>query len=341
MIRLICLLLLIKSQLAFASSGLVGAQYSVTKSDIDIKIAKKWFDHYYSKGKDDFHQAFVRGDKYRKTIQLVLSRYQIPFDFYYLAMTESYFNNHARSNKKAVGLWQFIPSTAKAYGLLINNQIDERRHPVKSTIAAAKYIKDLYNIFQDWTLAAAAYNCGEYRVLRAIKKGGTRSFAQLAKKKLLPSETINYVSKFWVTREIDNKIRNTEYNSSADLYSHSSPVFIRENGASIKTLALIAEISLELLIKYNPDISSDLRTLPGNFTIYVPRDNAEIYSSFVRQKGVISKVKKPESLKLLGVKNSRKGDDIKITFLSNQQLKIKNIRTKEEVVINKKDLSRI
>ena len=341
MIKLICLLLLINSQLAFTSFGRLAPQYSVTKSDIDIKIAKKWFDHYYSNGKDDFHQAFIRGDKYKKTIQLVLSRYQIPFDFYYLAMTESYFNNHARSNKKAVGLWQFIPSTAKAYGLIINNQIDERRHPVKSTIAAAKYIRDLYNIFQDWTLAAAAYNCGEYRVLRAIKKGGTRSFAELARKKLLPSETINYVSKFWVTREIDAKIRNVEYDSSADLYSNFSPIFIGEKGASIKTLALIAEIPLKLLIKYNPDISSQVSMLPGNFTVYMPRDNAEVYSSFVRQKGVISKLQKPESLKLLGVKNSRKGDDIKITFLSNQQLKIKNIRTKEEVVINKKDLSKI
>ncbi len=179
--RFIIFLILFVSFSVKASVNQNKSLKSIKRIDVDLNIAKKWFDYYYQKGNSDFENAFVRGLKYKKSIQMVLRKYGIPSDFYYLAMTESYFNNHARSNKSAVGIWQFIPSTARTYGLIINESIDERMHPVKSTIAAAKYLKDLYNIFNDWALAAAAYNCGEYRVLKAIKKGQTRSFCRLAK----------------------------------------------------------------------------------------------------------------------------------------------------------------
>lgn len=314
---------------------------SVSKKDIDVKIAKKWFDHYYAKGSEDFQSAFERGDQYKKSIELVLKRYQVPVDFYYLAMTESYFNNHARSHKEAVGLWQFIPSTAENYGLIVSEQIDERRHPIKSTIAAAKYLRDLHNIFQDWTLAAAAYNCGEYRVLRAIKKGGTRSFAKLAEMKLLPDETINYVSKFWVTREIDAKIRKKSSMVSMDRYLDSGTITIKSLGTKLETLSLISELSVDEIISYNPGITKKMSSFPINFNLYLPRVNANLYSSFIRQNGVVSKVTKPEALHLWGIKDSVKGDDIKITFISPQQIKIKNMRTKEETIINKRELSKI
>jgi len=314
---------------------------SVSKSDIDIKRAKKWFNYFYAEGQREFGLAFERGEKYRKTIQLILSNYGIPKDFYYLAMTESYFNNRATSPKSAVGLWQFIPSTAKAYGLIISESIDERRHPVKSTIAAAKYIKDLYNIFQDWTLAAAAYNCGEYRVLRAIKKGETRSFLELSRKKLLPEETINYISKFWVTREIDSKVRNRSYGKDKDKYLNTMPVEFKLDNVSIYQISLISEVEKDEIMALNPDLRSGTTHLSKGVTIYLPKANAFLYNDFIQHKGIISKLQKPDALSALGLKSSKKGDKIKVTFRSNQKIKIKNIRTKIEILIDKKDLSRI
>lgn len=314
---------------------------SIPKSDINITIAKKWFDHYYSSGKDDFYLAFEKGDNYKDSIELVLKRYEIPLDFYYLAMTESYFNNFAVSEKKAAGVWQFIPGTAKNYGLIISDQIDERLHPIKSTIAAARYIKDLYNIFQDWTLAAAAYNCGEYRLLHAIKKAQSRSFSVLANKKLLPDETINYVSKIWVTREIDQKIRLRGERKILDKYLNSSPIAIEGDGITLDSISIISEMPRESIVAYNPDLVQTKGALPKGILIYLPIENANHYADFIRYNGVISSLRFPASLKNYGFVNSKEGDKIKVTFISNQSIKLKNVRTSEETILNKKDLPRI
>jgi len=315
--------------------------YSIPKKDIDVNVAKKWFDHYYSAGQDRFREAFKKGGLYKDSIELVLNRYNIPLDFYYLAMTESYFNNFAMSPKKAAGIWQFIPSTAKAYGLVVNDQIDERLHPIKSTIAAAKYIKDLYNIFQDWTLAAAAYNCGEYRVLRAIKKAESRSFAVLAKKKLLPNETINYISKIWVTREIDLKIRQAESPKERDKYLSLSPITIKKHGLSLDTFSLITEISVDEILTFNPDLIKAKGILPSDISIYLPTTKAMNYTNFIRFNGVISNLRYPGSLKKYGFDRSREGDKIKVTFVSKKKINVKNIRTKEQVTLDKLNLPSI
>ena len=307
---------------------------SISKSDINEESAKKWFNFYYSSGREDFNSAYERGLKYRKSMELVLAKFGIPLDFYYLAMTESYFNHTAQSSKKAAGIWQFIPSTAKAYGLKINNGIDERIHPIKSTIAAAKYLKDLHNIFNDWALAAAAYNAGEYRVLRAIKKGQTRSFKELAKRNLLPKETIEYVSKIWVTREIDLKIRKPS-NSLKDIYLSTSPLRVPVKDFDLKTISVISEVKLNEIKKLNPDIYNEniSKQLEGEVTIYLPQLNATVFNSFIRNNGLISKVKKPKFLESFGLIDNKVGDQIKVTIVGEGKLKIKNIRTKKAVIV--------
>ena len=323
------------------SIGLNGNVNSIEKSDIDMEMAKKWFEHYYNEGKERFELAFARGDKYKKSIELVLAKYEIPIDFYYLAMTESYFENEAKSNVGALGIWQFMAGTAKNYGLEVNEKIDERLHPVKSTIAAAKYLKDLYNIFQSWTLAAAAYNCGEYRVLAAIKKAGSRSFPVLSNKKLLPSETINYISKIWVTREIDNRLREATKNIFDDLYIDTHPLKINSSEISLNTLSLILELGVEDIKKLNPDILKNEDVQLGEKTLYLPKENANLYYEFIQNNGVVSRVKTPKTLKGWGLGDSKLGDSIKITFLNNEKIKIRNIRTKNEVIVDRKDLIKI
>jgi membrane-bound lytic murein transglycosylase D len=109
------------------------------------------------------------------------------------ALIESGFDPYAYSRSKAVGPWQFIYRTGKRYGLKVNWWVDERRDPEKSTIAAAKYLKDLYEMFACWYLAAAGYNAGEYKIIKAMKRFQTEDFWTLTKHRYLKRETKNYV----------------------------------------------------------------------------------------------------------------------------------------------------
>lgn len=120
-----------------------------------------------------------------------LDLYGLPRDLKYIAAWESKLKPTAKSQVGAAGLWQMMPATARKYGLTVNETVDERLDPQKSTEAAVLYLADLYEMFNDWTLVAAAYNCGEGRLIKAIKTGGNRDYWKL--RRYLPSETLEYV----------------------------------------------------------------------------------------------------------------------------------------------------
>jgi membrane-bound lytic murein transglycosylase D len=134
-----------------------------------------------------------RSGKYVPMILKMLREEGMPLDLVYMVPAESNFNVIIRSHKSAVGLWQFIASTGRNYGLKINRWIDERRDPVLSTKAAITYLKHLYGLFGDWELAMAAYNTGEGRVKRAIKKAKRKGLKHNYSSLRLPRETRNYV----------------------------------------------------------------------------------------------------------------------------------------------------
>ncbi len=135
----------------------------------------------------------ARSEKYIPFMKTVLKEHGLPEDLVYLSLIESGFDPHAYSRAKAVGLWQFIYLTGKRYGLRSNWWVDERRDPEKSTIAAAKYLKDLYEMFACWYLAAAGYNAGEYKIINAIKRYKTEDFWKLTNYRYLKRETKDYV----------------------------------------------------------------------------------------------------------------------------------------------------
>ncbi len=142
--------------------------------------------------KKPFQRWLNSSGRYIDMIREIFIAEGLPADLAYLPLVESGYNPRAYSWAHAVGVWQFIAATARKYGLRVDWWVDERRDPVKSTYAAAKYLKSLYNRFNDWSLAIAAYNCGEARVARQIKKQGTTSFWWLN----LPRQTRNYVPLF-------------------------------------------------------------------------------------------------------------------------------------------------
>ena len=145
----------------------------------------------------NFFKAMKDSYLFLPTIKDIIAKENIPSEFLYLAMAESNFSTKAYSKKRATGMWQFMKYTGKIYGLKIDRYVDERKDLIKATKAASKYIKYLYKRFGKWYLAALAYNCGEGRLIKAIKKAKTDDLKTLliAKKKYLPKESRYYIRK--------------------------------------------------------------------------------------------------------------------------------------------------
>ena len=144
-----------------------------------------------------FEKLRLSKSNYLKTIDQVFIQHNIPVELKYMAIVESKLITNARSGVGAVGVWQFMPATAKRFGLKITSAYDERQHLWKSSAAAARYLNELFDIFEDWLLVVASYNSGPAPVLNAIKKSGSRNFWKL--QYLLPKETRLHVKRFIAT----------------------------------------------------------------------------------------------------------------------------------------------
>ena len=143
-----------------------------------------------------FEQWLSRLSRYRPLVDTIFAEFHLPSDLVYLSLVESGFNPYAYSRAKATGPWQFMKGTAKVYGLRVDAYVDERRDPIKSTVAAARYLRDLYDLFGAWPLAMAAYNAGEGKVMRALQKAQAESFTDISKTRLIRRETKEYVPRF-------------------------------------------------------------------------------------------------------------------------------------------------
>lgn len=159
-------------------------------------LVEKWIAYFQGRGRPHMERYLARSTRYEKLMKKVLRDNGLPEDLFYIALIESGFSSAATSHAAAVGYWQFIRGTGKRYGLEISPFVDERRDPVFATQAAAEYFKGLYSVFGSWYLAMASYNVGENRVKREVMNHYTRDFWELARKRRLPVETINYVPKF-------------------------------------------------------------------------------------------------------------------------------------------------
>lgn len=159
-------------------------------------LVVKWLDYYQGRGRQHMERYLSRSTRYLPLMKETLKSNGLPEDLVYIPLIESGFNARARSRAGAVGYWQFIRGTGRRYGLAMNHMVDERQDPLRSTEAAAMYLKGLYNLFGSWYLAIASYNVGENRVKNMVMKHYTRSFWELAHRRVLPGETVDYVPKF-------------------------------------------------------------------------------------------------------------------------------------------------
>ncbi len=156
------------------------------------KQVDKWIRYFTGRGKGWFQGALTKGLRYIPNMRDILETNGLPGDLVYLALIESGFKHKIRSNKNAVGPWQFVKATGKGFGLEIDVWVDERQDPIKATEAAAQYLVKLHDVFNSYYLAIAAYNTGPSRVLRAIRRHKTRNFWKL---RTLHRETRDYVPK--------------------------------------------------------------------------------------------------------------------------------------------------
>ena len=166
---------------------------------------EQWIAYFQGKGRPHMERYLSRSTQYIQMMKRILRQNGLPEDIVYIALIESGFNSRATSRAAAVGFWQFIKGTGRRYNLEINSMIDERRDPVLATQAAAEYFKGLYSVFGSWYLSMASYNVGENRVKKEVMKQYTRDFWELARKRRLPKETVNYVPKFiaakWIAKD--------------------------------------------------------------------------------------------------------------------------------------------
>ena len=203
-----------------------------------------------------FEQWLIRLSQYRPLVDSIFSEFHLPSDLVYLSLVESGFNPHAYSRARAAGPWQFMKGTAKVYGLRVDSYVDERRDPVKSTVAAARYLRDLYDLFGTWPLAMAAYNAGEGKVMRALHTAQAESFSDIAKTRLIRRETKEYVPRFMAATIIAKNPDRYGF-PQTDIRLHEFEEVVVQRPVHFKTLANLTGISYQDLKLLNPELRRD------------------------------------------------------------------------------------
>ncbi len=230
--------------------------------------------HYFTEtrnGKATIRVSQGRGAAYQTSIQRILREEEVPVEIYYLAMAESGFRPKARSYRYATGMWQFISSRGKQYGLRQDRYVDLRYDAETATRAAAKHLKDLHIEFDDWYLAMAAYNCGPNRVKRAIARTGSRDFWELVRRRALPSETRNYVPIILAMTYVGKNLELFDVGAvdpapqirHDTVRTHVETSFALIADATGSSVDTIKDLNQGLLRSATPPYAYDLRLPPG------------------------------------------------------------------------------
>ncbi len=233
---------------------------------------------YISKGKWFIPDLLGKAQYYFPMFEEILDTYQLPLELKYLTIIESALNPNAVSRAGATGIWQFMLGTARKYNLEINSYVDERRDPYMESIAAARYLKDLYDIYGDWHLAIASYNCGPGTMNNAIRRsGGKTNYWEVSK--YLPHETRNYVPAFIAMNYIFNYYHEHNFVPClSEIPMHVDTVMIRDE-LHFDKIASVLNIGKEELRLLNPQYRKDF--IPAKTRNYPLRLRTELIGVFV------------------------------------------------------------
>lgn len=239
---------------------------------------KAFINLYVNKRRGQVESMLGLTEYYFPIFEEILDKEGLPHEFKYLSLIESALNPRAVSRAGATGIWQFMYTTGKIYGLEINSFVDERRDPIKATYAAAAFLKDLYELYGDWTLALAAYNCGAGNVNKAIRRsGGKTDFWEIFY--YLPRETRGYVPSFIAASYFMHY--HSEHNLEARKISY--PVFcdtiMIDKELHLKQVSEVLNIDIEQLRDLNPQYRTDI--IPAKTKTYSLKLPAEAATRFI------------------------------------------------------------
>jgi membrane-bound lytic murein transglycosylase D len=214
---------------------------------------------YFQNGIHERFQSYLtRFEKYKAVVQQIFVEFGLPAELSYLSLVESGFNPKALSRARAAGPWQFMKATGRRYGLKVNWHVDERRDPIKSTVAAAHHLRDLYDQFGSWPLALAGYNAGAGKISRAIRKSGTQDYWKIRQSwRYLRRETRDYVPRFVAATMIaTNPMEYGFLRTPRDPYLYDEALIKKR--VHLQTVAKATGISYQDLRQLNPELRRNI-----------------------------------------------------------------------------------
>lgn len=246
---------------------------------VDNEAVQKWVDRFTGRGRRDFQRWLDRKARFGPVITQILIEEGLPAELVYLSMIESGLQAGVRSPASAVGWWQFVRSTARTRGLTVNDWVDERRDIEKATRAAARHLKMMYGMFQDWPLALAAYNSGEYRIQRAIGMQGDPDYWTMR----LPRETRDYVPKFIAAVKVGESAAEQGFSVATEetlRYDHIE----LDDTFSLDQVSKAGGFSLSELTALNPQlIASCTPPEVESYRLRVPEGRGEATAAALRE----------------------------------------------------------
>ncbi len=249
---------------------------------------RKMIDQYAERGRRQVALWLGLANFYTPIFEQALESYQLPLELKYLPLIESGLNPKAESQAGAAGLWQFLVSTGKHYGLQVNSLVDERKDPIRSSYAAAQFLRDLYKIFGDWNLVIAAYNCGPDNVNKAIKRaGGNRDYWQIYP--YLPAETRGYVPAFIAANYIMTYYCDHNICPMLTDLSMKTDTIVVNRNIHLQQIADVCEVDINLLRTLNPQYRKDL--VNGATEPYAIRMPIEVINRFIEREDSVLRYK--------------------------------------------------
>jgi len=241
-------------------------------------IVRKFIDRYTGRLRHSVSYMLGASNFYTPIFEEALEAYGLPLELKYLPVIESALNPKATSHAGAAGLWQFMVATGKQYGLEVNSLVDERRDPIKSSYAAAQYLKDLYKIFNDWSLVIAAYNCGPENINKAIHRaGGEADYWKIYP--YLPRETRGYVPAFIAANYVMNYYCEHNICPMRTTLPVKTDTIIVSRDVHFKQIADVCGIDIEELRTLNPQYRRDI--VNGSNKPSVVRMPATVTNTFI------------------------------------------------------------
>ncbi len=244
------------------------------------KAVKRSLYYYSKKDKRSFRKRLSRSGRYIEAMAEIFIEKGLPPELVFLPLIESGFKTNAYSRKRAAGPWQFIPATAKKYGLKINWWVDERRDPVKSTKAAAEYLKKLYERFGSWNLALAAYNAGEGKISKALRRVKKRDYWTIRKTRYIVRETKNYVPSYIAATAIAIDPENFGFEDIDYHEPFEYDEVVIDTPMDLEAIAKFTGVKKSVIKELNPELRRWC-TPPNvsSYTLRIPTGTKEMFLS--------------------------------------------------------------